>query len=115
MRKPNPESGSNSTTSPPHFPVGELGKSHPLLAAALANSMWEDGSKKRPAEILIHAFNRTLYATLRLRGTGYQVQVEVPEALLVYDALEAVLALENPPWEVNEYDKVVSSKKTKNT
>lgn len=115
MRRPQTAGGSSSPSSPPHFQPGELAKSHPLLVAALANSKWEDGTPKKAGELLIHCYSKVLYATLRLKGTGYQLQVEVPELLLVNDAVEAALALETPPWEENLYDKAVAPKKGKGT
>jgi hypothetical protein len=113
MRRPQNTGGDGSKLSPPHYDAGELAKSHPRLAEALTKSTWEDGTPKRPAEVLIHCIGRSLFATLKLKGTGYQLQVEVPEPLLVYDALEAVLSLETPPWQDNPWDIVPKAKKGK--
>lgn len=113
MRKPKTADGSGSTSSPPHCNPGELAKHHPRLADALAKSTWEDGSPKRPAEIVLSVKGRALFATLKLRGTGYMLEVEVPDPMLVWDALEAVLSLEEPPWQANEWDLIPTGKKGK--
>lgn len=113
MRKPQTVDGSAPNTSPPHCNPGELAKHHPKLADALARSTWEDGTPKRPAEILLSVKGRSMFATLRLKGTGYQLEVELPDPLLIWDALEAVLSLETVPWAVNEWDAVPTPKKGK--
>lgn len=114
MRKPEKSGSQVGASTPPHANPGELARQAPRVAESLTRSTWEDGTKKKPAELLLKIRGNAWYAVLKLIGTGLQVEVEIPEPLLVFEALEAVLALETVPWTDNEYDWGLPKTKQKN-
>ena len=115
MQLPQMANTNVGASSPPHAESSELARSHPRLAEAFTSSIWSDGTSKKPARLSLSIYGRRWVAQLDLIGTGLMVRVELPDPVLLYDALEAVLSLETVPWEKNPYLDVTPPRKGKKT
>lgn len=100
---PEMAAGGNQLPSPPHCDCAEFAKTHPRLAEAFVASVWSDGSPKKPARLSLGIYGRRWIAQLDLVGTGLMLRVEIPDPVLIYDALEGLLNMETVPWEKNPY------------
>lgn len=113
MNRPSEGDGSPSTPSRPHADPGSFGTGYPRCAELLASSSWSDGTPKKPARVSLSIYGGRWQVQADLIGTALMLRVETPEPGLMWDALEAVLALETVPWERNPWAPEPQAKKPK--
>lgn len=87
----------------PHYVFGEFAERYPCLAAYWSASQWPDGTPKKPGRPGIGIWNGKLSAQFQLVGTGLMVRAEIPDPILFWDALEALLSTVPVPWQPDPF------------
>lgn len=106
-----PEAGGEGRPKPPHADPGQFGSDYPALAWYMSASAWPDGTTKNPGRVEVSCFAGKWQATLKIPALGLMLRIEIPDPLFVYEALDAVLRLENIPWIVDQWSGTGDSKK----
>jgi hypothetical protein len=90
----------------PHYVFGEFAERYPCLAAYWVASAWPDGSAKKAGKPAIGVWGGKLQAQFHLIGTGLMVRSEIPDPILFWDALEALLSTVPVPWQIDQFHPV---------
>lgn len=106
-----PEPGGSGNAKPPHADPGPFGSDYPALAWYLCASSWPDDTAKMPGKVEVGAFFGKWQVTLKVPGLGLMLRLEVPSPDLAYEALDAALRLEQPPWQQDLWSRAPDSKK----
>lgn len=106
-----PERGGSGGSKPPHADPGPFGSDYPALAWYLCSSTWPDETAKNPGRVELSSFFGKWQATLKVPGLGLMLRLEIPSPDLVFEALDAALRLESPPWVIDQWTQTEATKK----
>jgi hypothetical protein len=110
LKKPSSEAALKAGTFP-HADPGMWSQMYPLLAAALVESAWEDGTPKLAGRVSYTPQRGRWCVTLKAPGTGLMLEVEVECPEDAPAALEAALKLDPSPWRPDPWEKVQQARR----
>ena len=94
----------SDVSSLPHCHCPDFASRHRATAAYWWASVWPDGTKKKVARLSFWVTQQgVLQVQFQLTGTGLMVRLDLPDPLLVWDALEGVLGQVPVPWQVDPF------------